>query len=459
MAEITRRQFSARVSALAGGVALSPLGSRISLAQGPARIVIIGGGPGGTTVANRLKASNPALDITLIEPRTKYTTCFYSNLYLGGFRSFQSITHDYEGVAKRGITVIADMASAIDTTAKTVTLSNAASPLAYDRLVLAPGIDIKFETIEGYSKDAAEVMPHAWQGGAQTWLLKEKLLSLPDGGTVIMSAPPNPYRCPPGPYERACMIAHFIKTRKPKAKLIIFDAKSTFSKQAVFEEAFNEFYSGIIELNLTNEIDDYAIARVDVKTRQVFTRAGRSEYAALANIIPAQKAGDIAFKAGVTEGDWCPVNPNNFASLKAKDVYIVGDAAIAAEMPKSAFSAMSQAGVVAADIIADLSGKARTPGRYRNTCWSMVAPENSAKIGGDYVPATRDGEPYLEVQEPFVSKAGESSEVRRESYNESISWYTTLVTDMFGQSPPSAETPEVPAAQPAPAPASPADKK
>ncbi len=145
--------------------------------------MIIGGGPGGTTVANRLKAANPALDMTLVEPKERYTTCFYSNLYLGGFRSFQSITHDYEGVKKRGITVISDIATAIDTTAKTVTLAKGGSPLSYDRLVVAPGIDIKFETIEGYSTEAAEIMPHAWQGGAQTWLLKQKLLALPDGGT------------------------------------------------------------------------------------------------------------------------------------------------------------------------------------------------------------------------------------------------------------------------------------
>ena len=441
MADFTRRQFAALTAGMSMATA-SPFLTRVALAEGPARIVIIGGGPGGATVANRLKAANPAFDVTLVEPKDKYTTCFYSNLYLGGFRSFQSITHDYEGVKKRGITVISDMATAIDTTAKTVTLAKGSAPLSYDRLVIAPGIDIKYETIEGYSQEAAELMPHAWQGGAQTWLLKEKLLALPEGGLVVIAAPPNPFRCPPGPYERACMIAHFLKTRKPRSKLIILDPKKTISKQPVFEEAFKDFYKDIVELNLTNEIDDFSVVKVDAKTGDVVTKSGRKETAALANIIPAQKAGAIAFKAGVTEGDWCPVNPDNFMSLKVKDVYVVGDAAVAADMPKSAFAAVSQAGVVAADIIADLSGKDRVVGKYRNTCWSMVAPDNSAKIGGDYIPGKKDGKGFLEVKDPFVSKASESADLRRDTYNESAGWYDAVITDVFGKAPQAADTPD-----------------
>jgi sulfide dehydrogenase [flavocytochrome c] flavoprotein chain len=456
MTEVTRRQFAALAAQVgAAGVGFagtSPLFTRFALAEGPAKVVIIGGGPGGATVANRLKAANSALDVTLVEPKEKYTTCFYSNLYLGGFRSFQSITHDYEGVKKRGITVISDMATAVDTAAKTVTLAKGSAPLSYDRLVIAPGIDIKYETIEGYSQEAAELMPHAWQGGAQTWLLKEKLLALPEGGLVVMAAPPNPYRCPPGPYERACMIAHFLKTRKPRSKLIILDPKKTISKQPVFEEAFKDFYKDIVELNLTNEIDDFSVVRVDAKTGDVVTKSGRKEQAALANIIPAQKAGAIAFKAGVNDGDWCPVNPDNFMSLKVKDVYVVGDAAVAADMPKSAFSAVSQAGVVAADIIADLGGKERAPGKYRNTCWSMIAPDNSAKIGGDYLPGKKDGKGFLEVKEPFVSKAGESADLRKETYNESAAWYTAAITDIFGKAPLAADAPDPASPAPEPAP-------
>ena len=434
MSKITRREF-ALLAAGAGAVASHLEFARPAYAAGSARVVIIGGGPGGAAVANRLKSADAALDVTLIEPKDKYTTCFYSNLYLGGFRSFRSITHDYEGVKKRGITVVTDTATAVDTTAKTVTLARGSSPLSFDRLVVAPGIDLKFETIEGYSPDAAKIMPHAWQGGEQTWLLKEKLLALPDGGLIVMASPPNPYRCPPGPYERACMIGHFIKTRKPKAKLIIFDAKRTFSKEAVFEQAFNEYYRDIIELNLTNEIDDYTVVKVNAATGEVTTKSGRTERAALANIIPAQKAGSIAAKMGLTEGDWCPVNPNNFTSTKLKDVYVLGDAAIANPMPKSAYSAMSQANVVAADIIADLSGKPRPPGKYRNTCWSMLAPDNSAKIGGDYFPGKKDGKEILEAKDEFISKPDDSPDIRRQTYQESADWYRTAVADLFGEEP------------------------
>jgi sulfide dehydrogenase [flavocytochrome c] flavoprotein subunit len=438
MSEITRREFALIAAGASAAAAASDL-IRPAYGAGPAKIVIVGGGPGGASVASRLKAADASLDVTLIEPKDKYTTCFYSNLYIGGFRSFKSITHDYEGVKKRGITVISDTATAIDTTAKTVTLARGSAPLNYDRLVVAPGIDLKFETIEGYSPEAAKIMPHAWQGGEQTWLLKEKLLALPDGGLIVMAAPPNPYRCPPGPYERACMIGHFLLTKKPKAKLIIFDPKKTFSKQAIFEEAFNEYYKDVIEINLTNEIDDFAVVKVNAQTGEVTTKSGRSERAALANIIPAQKAGAIAAKAGLTEGDWCPVNPDNFTSTKAKDVYVLGDAAIAADMPKSAFSAVSQAGVVAADIIADLSSKPRTPGKYRNTCWSMLAPDNSAKIGGDYLPGKKDGKGFLEVKDPFISKPGESADLRRQTYQESADWYQTLVANLFGEEPQKAD--------------------
>ena len=426
---INRRDFTAGAGLIAVSAAVL---TRPALAQGAAKVVIIGGGPGGATVANKIKTADPAIDVTLIEPKEAYTTCFYSNLFIGGFRSFASITHTYEGLKKRGIKVVTDTATAVDSTAKTVTLSKGVT-VPYDRLVIAPGIDIKYGGIEGYTPEAAEIMPHAWQGGAQTALLKEKLLAMSDGGVVVMAVPANPYRCPPGPYERACMIGHFLKTRKPKSKLIIFDAKKTFSKQPVFEEAFNEYYKGVIELNLTNEIDDFAVVKVDPSTGEVTTKSGRKERAAVANIIPAQMAGSIAVKAGCTEGDWCPINPENFSSAKVKDVYVVGDAAIAADMPKSAYTSASQGTFVAADIVADLTQKPREKGKYRNTCWSMVAPDNSAKIGGDYVPASKDGKAFLEVKEPFVSKAGESNDVRRETFNESAAWYESFTNELFAK--------------------------
>jgi NADPH-dependent 2,4-dienoyl-CoA reductase/sulfur reductase-like enzyme len=226
------------------------------------------------------------------------------------------------------------------------------------------------------------------------------------------------------------MIAHYIKTKKPKSKLVVLDPKKELiSKGPVFKEAFEGIYKDIIELNLSNEIDSHAIAKLDPKTMQIETKAGKKVKAAVANIIPAQKAGEIAAKAGVTEGDWCPVNGEDFSSKKAKDVYVLGDASIAAEMPKSAFSANSQAKVVANAIEAALAGKQKFPARYRNTCWSMVAPNNSVKVGANYSP--KEGK--LASADGFVSKPGEDAALRKQTFEESLGWYSGIVSDIFAK--------------------------
>jgi sulfide dehydrogenase [flavocytochrome c] flavoprotein subunit len=241
--------------------------------------------------------------------------------------------------------------------------------------------------------------------------------------------PNNPFRCPPGPYERACMIAHYLKTRKPKSKLIILDPKRAFSKQPVFIEAFDKYYKNIIELNLSSEIDDFTVVSVDPKTKEVVTKAGKKVRADVANIIPQQRAGEIAAKAGINEGDWCPVNPENFSASKVQDIYVLGDAAIAAEMPKSAFSANSQAKVVAADIAAVLAKKDKFEARYRNTCWSLLAPDDNVKIGANYAP--KDGK--LDPSGSFVSQRGEAADVRKQNYQESIAWYDNITSEMFAK--------------------------
>ena len=328
MSVINRREFT-RLIAGAGIAALSPVLLRSAVigktvSKTSARVVVIGGGAGGASVAAILKRGAPHISVTVIEPHKIYTTCFNSNHYFGGFRTLASLQHSYDGLRKLGIDVVSDLASDIDTTKRIVKLAGG-KELAYDRLVISPGIDFKFDAIAGYSAQVAtESMPHAWKAGPQTLMLKKQLEAMDDGGVVIMAVPNNPYRCPPGPYERACMIAHFLKTKKPKSKLVILDAKKTFSKQPAFEEAFAKYYGGIIDLNLTNEIDDFRVVRVDPSTREVVTQSGTKMKGAVVNIIPPQRAGDIAAKAGCVEGDWCPVTPANFASAKVKDVYVVG---------------------------------------------------------------------------------------------------------------------------------------
>jgi sulfide dehydrogenase [flavocytochrome c] flavoprotein chain len=428
MTGINRRDAGLGVGAAGLGVIVagtSGLGS-FAIAQARPRVVIIGGGPGGATVANQLKQSDANLDVTLLEPQKIYTTCFFSNLYLGGFRSYDSLRHNYDGLTRLGVKVVHERARSVDTVAKVVKTQDGGS-YPYDRLVMAPGIDMKYDQIQGYSRDVAQEMPHAYLPGAQTQLLKRQLDAMSNGGTVVMAMPNNPYRCPPGPYERACMIAHFIKTKKPKSKLVILDPKKAFSKQEVFTEAFKKYYDGIIELNLTNEIDDYALASVDVRKMTLTTKGGKTVKADVANIIPGQKAGDIAAKAGLTEGDWCPVNPENFSAKTVKDVYVLGDSAIAAEMPKSAFSANSQAKVVAQDILAVLAKKEKFNPNFRNTCWSMVAVDDSVKIGAGYVPKAGKLDPVG----AFISKAGEDAATRKATYEENLAWYPAIIEDIF----------------------------
>jgi sulfide dehydrogenase [flavocytochrome c] flavoprotein chain len=298
--------------------------------------------------------------------------------------------------------------------------------------VLSPGIDIKFDSVPGYSREAALVMPHAYNTALDgKRLLKKQLLEMRDGGTVVIVPPNNPYRCPPGPYERACMIAHYLKTKKPRSKLIILDPKKSFSKQPVITEAFETHYKDIIELNLTNEIDDFAVVSVDPKTKEIVTKAGKKVTADVANIIPQQRAGEIAHKAGTAKGDWCPIDPENFSAKEVKDIYVLGDAAIAVEMPKSAFSANSQAKVVVADILAELAKKERFPARYRNTCWSLLAPDDDVKVGANYAP--KDGK--LDPSGSFVSQRGETAEVRKQNFAESVAWYDSITAEMFAKGP------------------------
>lgn len=423
---LTRRQFSAGLAIAATGLLARP-----AITRGAAKVVVIGGGAGGATVAGALKNLSPTIDVTLVEPQSSYTSCFFSNAYIGGLYDFADLTHSYGGIAAIGVTIASDRAEAIDTVKKTVTLANK-KILDYDRLVVAPGIDFKWSAIEGYSEDSAKVMPHAWRGGDQLQILRRRLEAMDDGGTVVIAAPQLPYRCPPGPYERACVIAHYLKTNKPKSKLIILDAKMTITKQAAFQDAFDRYYKDVVELNLSNDIDDFTVTRIDPATGEISTKAGLTITAAVANIIPPQTAGAIALHAGLADPGWCPVDPNNFASTKAPHVYVLGDSAMANEMPKSAFSAHSQGLGVAAHIAAEIEARPTAPGRYRNTCWSIVAPNDAIKIGADYAPGPLPGgKSGLVPTNAFVSKPGESTAERKATYDEAFAWYPTLTGQIF----------------------------
>jgi NADPH-dependent 2,4-dienoyl-CoA reductase/sulfur reductase-like enzyme len=422
----SRRQFTHSSGGL--GLAAAMVGFPAPLrSQARGRVVVIGGGAGGATCARYLaKESRETLAVTLVEAQSRYTTCFYSNLYLAGWRNFDSITHGYDGLASAGVQIVQARAVGIDPVAKSVQLKSGET-IGYDKLVVAPGIDLKYRSIEGYSEEVAQILPHGWKAGAQTRLLRNQLEAMPDGGLFVLVAPPEPYRCPPGPYERASLIAHYFTQAKPKSKVLILDAKDRFSKQPLFEEAWNTYYKGMVEW-VPGTFGGKVIS-VDPKAMTVTSDTGEVHKADVANVVPAQDAGRIAHDAGlVDDSGWCPIVPASMASQKQADIYVLGDASIASAMPKSAFSANSQAKVVAMTIRAELTGSRAFPARYRNTCWSSLAPDDTVKIGANYLP----GEDKLESVDSFISNVGESRDMRMANRKEADAWYDSITADIFG---------------------------
>ena len=423
MTSITRRRFSGLIGGGAASLAL-PIKLR---ARDKLRVVVVGGGAGGATAARYLaKDSDGALDVVLIDSAESYTSCFYSNLFLGGFHDREYIRHDYATLeSEYGITKITDRATGVDRKRKRVVLSGG-DEILYDRLILSPGIDIRYDSVPGYSLAASRRAPHAWQGGEQTDWLKTGLDALGSGDNIVMVAPPNPYRCPPGPYERASMMAHVLKSRGyTDSTITILDTKPAFSKQGLFIEGWDKYYPGMIDW-IPPEIHG-GILNVDAEAGTVETDFDTFE-GSLLNIIPAQRAGDIAVVAGLTDDTgYCPVDADSMRSTKDTAIFVIGDASIAGAMPKSGFSANSQARVAAMQVRADLTGSERMPALYANTCWSLIAEDDGVKVGANY--AAVDGK--ISVTSNFISQSGEDAERRKSTYEESIGWYQTITGDMF----------------------------
>ncbi|MFG1285947.1 FCSD flavin-binding domain-containing protein [Xanthobacter versatilis] len=408
--------------------AASTLAAPAVLGQAKPRLVVVGGGPGGATAARYVAKDAPgAIEVTLVEPNATYVTCFHSNLFLGGLRSFDSLVHGYEGLARQGVRVIHEAASAIDRDRRAVVLSGG-DRLPYDRLILSPGIDLDYGSVPGWSRDAEDIMPHAWKAGRQTQILKAKLDAVPDGGLIVIIAPPNPYRCPPGPYERASMMAHVLKTTgRGRARIVIVDPKEKFSKQGLFQEGWEANYPGMIEW-MAPDISD-GLKWVDPKTSTVATGFETYRDAALVNVIPAQMAGAIARQAGLADASrWCPIDAESMASRMDPAIFVIGDAAIPGDMPKSAFAANSQAKVAAMRVRADLIGARAFPARYANTCWSLITPDDTVKVGGRYAPA--DGR--IREVEGFISQTNEPPALRRATQDENMGWYAAITADIFG---------------------------
>ncbi|WP_292288531.1 NAD(P)/FAD-dependent oxidoreductase [Marivita sp.] len=394
--------------------------------HGKPKVVVVGGGAGGATAARYIaKDSQGEIDVTLVEPSRSYYTCFFSNLYIGGFRELDSIEHSYGTLASDyGINVVHDWATGVDRDAKTVSLAGGAS-VPYDRLVLSPGIDFVEGAVAGWDLSAQNAMPHAYKGGSQTELLKAQVEAMPEGGTYVMVAPPNPYRCPPGPYERISMVAHVLKASNPTAKIIIADPKENFSKQGLFEEGWQKYYPGMItrigpDFGGGNVTVDPAAMSVDID--------GELIQADVVNVIPAQKAGMICDAAGLTDGNWAPVSGHTMQSRMDENIHILGDSTNQGDMPKSGFSANSQAKVAAMAVRGALTGSRVFPAKFSNTCWSLIDTDDGVKVGATYE-ATDE---KIAKVDGFVSQTGEDAALRQATYEESIGWYEGITSDMFG---------------------------
>lgn len=425
MTRISRREFAAGAAGVAALTGFAPA----ILAQGraPKRVVVVGGGFGGATAAKYIRTLDKTIQVTLVEPSQTFYTCPFSNLVLGGLRTLPSIAHNYTAMrTKHGVNVLHSTATKVDPAKKIVTLANGQA-LPYDKLVLSPGVDMKWGAIAGYDEKAAELMPHAWKAGPQTALLRRQLEAMKDGGTVVLSAPADPFRCPPGPYERVSMIAHYLKTKKPKSKILLLDAKDQFSKQGLFMGGWKALYDGMIEWVPLSK--DGKVVKVDPKTRQLECELGAKHKGDVVNIIPPQKAGAIAMAADVAQGDWCPINPATFESTKQKDIHVIGDASIAAPMPKSGFSASSQGKVVAAAIVAMFQGKEPSAPSFANTCYSTVGPDYGISVANVFV--VKDGK-MTAAPGGGVSPAQADAAFRKAEARYAESWYKANTAEVWG---------------------------
>jgi sulfide dehydrogenase [flavocytochrome c] flavoprotein subunit len=425
MTEITRRRLGAMVAA---GLVAAPAVLR---AQGRARLVVVGGGFGGASAARFARIRYPDLDVTLIEPKDRFVTCPYGNLILAGRRTLGQITHSYDALVKRGVRHIRDAAAAIAPAARTVRLAGGQT-VSYDKLILSPGIAIRWGGISGYDEAASEVFPHAWLGadGAQIELLRRQLQALPDGGVVGFAIPGNPFRCPPGPYERISMVASYLKKAKPRSKILALDAKDSFSKQALFQDGWKELYGDMIEWVPLGQ--DGKVTRVDVKERIFETELGGKHKIDVGNVIPPQSAARIAIDAGLTsDAGWVPVNPRTFEAQKAPDIHVIGDATSAAPMPKSGYIANSTAKQAVAAAAAALESKpVPADPVYFNTCFSHVGDDYGISIINIFRP-TDTG---FQDNPGGVSPRGPLAEKRMQRRLEALhadAWYAGITQDMF----------------------------
>jgi sulfide dehydrogenase [flavocytochrome c] flavoprotein chain len=399
-----------------------------SRAQGvtPARVAIVGGGFGGASLARYLRRRAPQVSVTLFERDKRFVSCPFSNGVIAGLYPLEKVSFGYEGLAAAGVELVHADVAHLDPERKTVLA--AGKRRSFDFVVLSPGIDMVWNSIEGYSRQAADRLPHAWKAGAQTSLLRRQLEAMPDGGLFVIAIPAMPYRCPPGPYERASLVAHYFKQAKPKSKILLLDASDAFIKQDLFMQAWQRLYPGMIEWIPGSKSGK--VLRVEPATRKVFTSF--DDYApAVANIIPAQCAGKVAIDAGLDQGTgYCAIDPATFESVRHRGVYVIGDAAIAGEMPKSGFSANNQAKVCGRAILAAIAGQRFEPSKLLNICYSFAAPDYAFSIVDGF--EVKNDSIQLTFADRRTTPLEASASEHQLEAESARSWYANITTDMFG---------------------------
>lgn len=431
MSKYNRREFLKVMGA--GGIAASAGTLMLPLnvqAKTGGRVVVIGGGFGGATCANYIRRFDPSIEVTLIEPKKKFITCPFSNTVLAGIYNMDYITQSYEGLEKnRSIKVVHDTVKAIDPAGKKVTLAGG-SALAYDRLVVSPGISFRWDAIEGASEANAKVMPHAWKAGEQTALLKKQLQAMKDGGTFIIAVPQKPYRAPPAPYERASLVAYYLSQNKPKSKVIVIDSGDSNEELPVFKAAWKELYPKTIEWVKGSEQGE--IHKADAKAMTLTGRSGATYKGDVINLIPAQKAGDIAQSSGLAGKDgWCAVDPETFESKVHKNIHVIGDACIAGDMPKTGHSASSQGKICAAAVVSALRGeKMPSDFTYTESIYSLLDPTYAISSAGVY--RLKSGR--ITRVAGGVSDVDASNKTRVKESKFARGWYKGITTDTFAKS-------------------------
>ncbi len=428
MQNLSRRQFG-RLVALGGAslaAACTGTGSSANVNSGASpKVVVVGGGFGGATTAKYLKMLDPKIEVTLVEPNETYYTCPFSNLVIGGEKQMADIAHKYDRLqSEYGIKVVKAYASKVEN--GFVTLQDG-TKLPYDRAVVSPGTDMRYDKMPGHSPEVEQRMPHAWKAGPQTVQLRKQLEAMPDGGTVMIVCPGNPYRCPPGPYERASMIAHYLQNNKPKSKIILQDQKEKFSKQPLFTDGWNLHYGEMIEWR--SAMAGGKVTEIDAQGMRVNTEFGWEE-ADVINYIPAQWAGKIARDSGLADqSGWCPVDQVTFESKLKPGIHVIGDSALAGAMPKSGFSANSQGKVLAAALVSTFRGEEPVAPSFANTCYSLVTPQYSISVAAVY--RLQDGNISGVEGAGGVSPKNADAAARAQEAVYAQGWYDSITMDMF----------------------------